>query len=836
MGPAAGDEFDAMSVKECLQKLGVDPKKGLSDQEAGERLAKYGLNALHEKKESWLKKLMSFFWGPIPWMIEAAAILSGALARWPDFIVIISMLLINAALGFMQEFKAGNAIEALKEKLALHARVLRNGKWMNVEASHLVPGDIVALKLGNIIPADIKLIEGEYLSVEQAILTGESLPVNKKMGENVFSGTTVKVGEMMGAVTKTGDSTFLGKTAKLVASAQVRSHFEEAFLKMGNVLIVSTLIVCLIIMAVSVYRLEVEKVSAQSLGDIFIYFLVLLVAGIPIASPAVFSAVMAISAYKLAQMKVIVARLSSIEELASMSVLCSDKTGTLTQNKLTVGDIIVFEASNEEEVVFTACLASKEDGSDAIDEALFHRLKDRENLNRCKIEKYTPFDPVRKRAEATVQYPDHSVQMVMKGAPQIVFKLCHDFEKIQTAVMEQIEKLAKKGFRTLGVAKTSQSGRWNFLGLIALLDPPRPETQKVLEEIRHMGVNIKMVTGDHESITKELAVKLGLGDHIVSISKLFGEHVLPEVYEHEVTTANGFSEVFPEHKFEIVKTLQKNKEIVGMTGDGVNDAPALKQADVGIAVSNATDAARQAADIVLTDSGLGVICHAIAGARETFGRMKSYMLYRMAETFRLLLFLLCAMLVFEEQPLTAIMVILIALLNDIPIMMIAYDHMRVHSHPITWNTKEIMAVSLTFSVIGVISTFSLFWLGKAFWFAHIVDPHQQFACLQTLAFMGILCGGNLTIYLTRNIGACWQKPLPEWKFFISTIFSLVVGTLVSVYGLYSEDFVGIGWKYVGYAWGYIILWFFITMWIKTYLYKIIGYKEAYLDKFIHKHL
>jgi H+-transporting ATPase len=426
--------------------------------------------------------------------------------------------------------------------------------------------------------------------------------------------------------------------------------------------------------------------------------------------------------------------------------------------------------------------------------------------------------------------------MVMKGAPQIVFRLCEASSEIEGEVMKDIEAMAKKGFRTLGVAKTNEKGKWEFLGLVALLDPPRTDTEEVLNQIKHMGVTIKMITGDHESIARELCTKLKLGDHIVSIGKLFGENVKPAAYEESVETANGFAEVFPEHKYEIVKTLQKAKHIIGMTGDGVNDAPALKQADVGIAVSNATDAARQAADIVLTESGLNVIYHAIAEARKTFGRMKSYMIYRMAETFRLLLFLLCAMLVFSEQPLTAIMVILIALLNDIPIMMIAYDHMRVHSHPITWNQKEIFIISLAFSVIGVISTFSLFWIGKVFWFADVVDPRLQFGYLQTLSFMGILCGGNLTIYLTRNIGPFWQQPLPEWKFLLSTLFSLAVGTLASVYGFYSEDFLGIGWKYVGYAWAYILVWFFITVVAKSFLYKVIGYKEYYLEKWIHERL
>lgn len=286
--------------------------------------------------------------------------------------------------------------------------------------------------------------------------------------------------------------------------------------------------------------------------------------------------------------------------------------------------------------------------------------------------------------------------------------------------------------------------------------------------------------------------------------------------------------MFPEHKFEIIKALQKAKHVVGMTGDGVNNAPALKQADVGIAVENATDAARQAADIVLTEPGLHLIYHAIAEARETFGRMKSYMLYRVSEMFRLLFFLLSAMLVFDEQPLTAIMVLLIALLNDIPIMMIAYDNMRTHSHPITWNEKELLTISLGFSLIGVISTFPLFWIGKTFWFTNITDPDLQFSYLQTLSFLGILCVGNLTIYFTRNVGSVFQRPFPEWEFFFSTLFSLVVGTLIAVYGFYGEDFTGIGWKYTLYSWGYIVIWFLITAQIKNFLHKIIGYKETYL--------
>jgi H+-transporting ATPase len=502
-------------------------------------------------------------------------------------------------------------------------------------------------------------------------------------------------------------------------------------------------------------------------------------------------------------------------------------------NKLTVGGVLLFEAQNEEEVLLAACLASKTEGNDPIDEALLYKLHHKEALGSHRIQKYIPFDPVRKRAESTVRTPDGSIIQVMKGAPQVILRICEVDESLNAKIMEGVEQFAKKGYRTLGVARSEDQKKWRYLGLIALLDPPRPDTKQTLQEIHGMGVEIKTVTGDHESIARELSHTLGLGGDILSVDKLYHENISDVLREELIEKANGFAEVYPEHKFEIVKTLQRNHHIIGMTGDGVNDAPALKQADVGIAVSNATDAARQAADLVLTESGLSVICHAIAESRKTFGRMKSYMLYRMAETFRLLLFLLLAMLVYDEHPLTAIMVILIALLNDIPIMMIAYDKMRVHSHPISWNIKELLSISIGFSIVGVISTFGLFWIGKIYWFADITDPDLQYSYLQTLAFMGILCGGNLTIYLTRNVGPIWQKPLPEWKFFLSTIVSLAIGTIVSVYGLKSGDFIGLGWKYVGLSWAYILVWFVITIMVKSIIYRMIGYTETYLDRFIH---
>jgi H+-transporting ATPase len=817
-----------------IKEQNSNKQTGLSSDDAKTRLEKFGFNSMEGKKESLFEKLLKFFWGPIPWMIEIAAILSGILYRWDDLTVILIMLFANAALGFFQEYKAGNAIEALKRKLALKAQVLRDSKWQEIDAKELVPGDIVSVQLGNIIPADICLIDGAYLSIDQSALTGESLPVDKETGDVAFSGTIAKKGKMTGVVTLTGMNTFFGKTAKLVTQATTKSHLQAAILKIGNFLIISTLSICAIILSVSIFRLETTNVNHETLGQIVIFILVLVIAGIPVALPAVLSATLAIGASQLAKLKAIVSRLTAIEELASMDILCSDKTGTLTQNKLTVGDVEVIDAKDVDEVLDMAYLACDLHNQDSIDEAITQSVKDADKLKAFTCEKFTPFDPVSKFASAVLKTPDGKKITALKGAPQVVIKETGLSKDLEDKVMQGIEAFAQKGYRTLGIAKQDENGSWRYLGLIPLFDPPRSDTKETIDRIHDMGVEVKMVTGDHESIARELSTKLDIGDNIVSVNKLYSENVPTATRDDLIEKANGFAEVYPEHKFEIVKTLQRENHVVGMTGDGVNDAPALKQGDIGIAVSGATDAAKEAADLVLTEPGLMVIAHAIEEARKIFGRMKSYAMYRISETCRLILFLFLSMIVFNDHPLTAIMIILIALLNDIPIMMIAYDHMRVHTNPVKWNMAEILTISIGLAVVGVISTFGLFWIGNTFWFKDVLDPVLKFHQLRTLSFMAILCGGNLTIYLTRNIGAIWEKPYPEWKFFCATMVSQVIGTLIAVYGLGTDSFVGIGWKFVGLSWVYILVWFLICMLTKEALYRFIGYRKVYFEDFLKK--
>ncbi len=818
--------FESLSIEETLQKLNSSSTDGLSTQEAEQRLEKYGRNELQAKKESLLLKIGKFFWGPIPWMIELAALLSGLLERWPDFILIFSLLLINALLGFFHEYQADNAIEALKNKLALKARVKRDGTWKDIEASSLVPGDIISVKLGNVIPADIKLIEGEYLSVDQAALTGESLPVDKKSGDVAFSGTIVKLGEMTGVVTATAMETFFGKTAQLIQSAETTSHFQEAILKIGRFLIVSTLSIVAILLLVELFRLEYDQNFHRSIGQIAIFLLVLIVAGIPVALPAVMSVTMAIGAHSMAKMKAIVSKLIAIEELAGMTILCSDKTGTLTKNELTTGELETFGVCAQEEALFIAALASKIDAPDAIDKAILDAYGKEIDAKEYAVHSFTPFDPVRKRTEAHVEGPKGSF-IACKGAPQVVLELAGIPQESSQKYTDAITAFAKKGYRTLGVAKKDEKNTWTFLGLIPLFDPPREDTKETIHTAQEMGVDVKMVTGDHVAIAKQIAEELELGTHIAPMADVFGEDISEKKQEEMLHDADGFAEVFPEHKFAIVQHLQKQGCVVGMTGDGVNDAPALKQADIGIAVSGATDAARSAADLILTEPGLLVITHAIEEARRIFGRLKSYAMYRVSETCRLLLFLLLSLLVFNTQPLSAIMIILIALLNDIPIMTIAYDHMEVAEKPTKWNMHEILIIAIGLSLVGVLSTFGLYWIGEAVW---NLTPS---GC-STLAFMGILCGGNLTIYLTRNRGFFLTSPLPEKKFFLATLFSQVIGTVVSVYGLGTDDFIGIGWTYVLYAWIYIAVWFMLCVGAKHLLQIFVDAKHTSHTAFVKK--
>ena len=797
------NENPTQSPEKAVVSAG-DETAGLTEAEAQRRLAQYGENSLAEHHVGVLERLAHFFWGPIPWMIEIAAILSGVLRHWDDLAIILAMLFINAGVGFWQEFKADTAIALLKQRLALKARVKRDGEWKDVEAKLLVPGDLVHVKLGNIVPADLKLVEGAYLSVDQSALTGESLPVDKKAGDEAYSGSIAKQGEMDGVVVATGMKTYFGKTARLVEQAKTVSHFQRAVLRIGNFLILVTVGLVLLIGLAALFRHDPLLETAQ-------FALILTVASIPVALPAVLSVTMAVGAERLARMRAIVARLVSIEEMAGMNVLCSDKTGTLTKNELTLGEPQPAPGVARDELLLAARLASRRDAPDAIDTAILAGVPAGSNPGYT-VEAFHPFDPVVKRAEAEIE-SDNRRFKVAKGAPQVIVDLCAPTAQQRAAIAKTVDEDATKGYRTLGVAQTDETGKWRYLGLLPLFDPPRDDCAQTIAATRAMGVDIKMVTGDHEAIAREISRQLKLGQNIVVADKIFGKED-GEVDASRIVAADGFARVFPEHKFKIVKALQDAGYIVGMTGDGVNDAPALKQADVGIAVSGATDAARAAADLVLTAPGLSVITRAIEEARQIFERMTGYATYRIAETTRVLLFMTASILVFNFYPVTAIMVVLLALLNDLPIMMIAYDNAPVALRPVRWDMARVLTISSVLGVFGVFSSFGVFWLARNYLG---LAP----SVVQSLVFLKLLVAGHMTIYLTRNKGPIWERPWPSWKLLVPCEATQIVGTLCVVYGWFVAP---TGWRLALMVWGYALVSFFIASAIKVCTYRLIEHR------------
>ena len=800
--PESKDDLKSLPMPEVEKKLG-SPPAGLTQAEAQKRLAQYGPNEIEEKKTNPFLKFLTYFWGPIPWMIEAAVILSGVVRHWLDFFIILLLLVSNAVVGFWEEHQAGNAIAALKAKLAIKARVKRDGKWITPAARELVPGDVIRVRLGDIVPADARLLAGDSIEVDQSALTGESLPVSCKPGGAVFSGSIVRQGEIDAMVYATGTKTYFGKTAQLVQEAHTISHFQRAVLKIGDYLIVLAVALVVLILVVALFR-----------GDKFLttmeFCLVLLVAAIPVAMPTVLSVTMAVGARLLAKKEAIVTRLSAIEELAGVDVLCSDKTGTLTQNKLTLGDPFTVNGIPPDEAILYGALASRAEDKDTIDLAVIGGVKDDKALKSYQILHFKPFDPVHKRTEATVKGADGKQFNVAKGAPQVILEMSANAGEVKPAVEKAVNEFAGRGFRSLGVARAEQEGKWQFVGVLPLFDPPREQAKATIASAREMGVSVKMVTGDQLAIARETAKQLGMGTNILDATSLGDKKQQDTAQSAEaIEKADGFAQVFPEHKFHIVKILQKLGHFVGMTGDGVNDAPALKQADCGIAVSGATDAARAAASIVLLASGLSVIIDAIKESRRIFQRMNSYAMYRIAETLRVLFFMTLAILVFNFYPLTAVMIVMLALLNDGAILSIAYDNVHYKDKPEAWNMHLVLAISTVLGLIGVVAAFGLFYLGERVF-------HLDRAHIQTLMYLKLSVAGHLTIFLTRTRGPLWSIR-PARILWAAVLGTQTVATLIAVYGLFMKP---LGWGWAAFVWGYALAWALVNDRVKLLAYRI----------------
>ncbi len=803
--------MDLLEVKklsvEDLFKIFLTGSNGLASAEAEKRLQAYGPNEIVEKKKNPIIKFLLNFWGPIQWMIEAAAIISLIIGRLEDFAIIMALLFINVMVKYLQESKASNAIELLKRRLSPSARVRRDGEWLAIDARRLVPGDIIRIRLGDIIPADVKLVSGQYLEVDQSALTGESLPVEKHIADIGYSGSVVRKGEMDSLVVATGMNTYFGRTARLAEKIAEPSHFQKAVVKIGDYLIMVTLLLVFFVSAIEILR-------GHNIFSVLQFALVLTIAGVPVALPAVLSVTMAVGAIALAKKEAIVSKLVAIEEMASMDILCADKTGTITQNLISVADVVPFDGYGDKNVILYATLASREEDKDPIDLAIIKKSKESkevvEAIPQYEVSNFIPFDPVSKRTEATLTKGGETFK-VTKGAPQRIAALC----QTRDWVNEHAEVFARKGYRTLGVARIKEGGKRDFVGLISLHDPPRVDSRETIGTAQSMGVDVKMVTGDHVSIAEEIARKVGMGTNIqpeTSIVNLPDEKAMDIVEQ-----ADGFAQVFPEHKYRIVELLQKMGHIVGMTGDGVNDVPALQKADAGIAVAGATDAAKSAAAIVLTLPGISVIIDSIKESRRIFRRMTNYSIYRMGETIRLVFFITLSIIAFNFYPITALMVVLLALLNDFPIMAISYDHVKYSSKPERWNMRTLLGVSTALGLFGVLASFGLLYIGINYF-------HLSHEVLQSFVYLKLSVAGHLFLFIARTRGPFWSvKPAPI--LFLAVVLTQLTATIITVYGILLP---AMGWGLALFVWGYAFVWFVAQDMFKLIIYRLLEKEKVTL--------
>ncbi|KAL6520348.1 ATPase 11, plasma membrane-type [Orobanche minor] len=838
-------DLENIPIPEVFEHLRCT-REGLSSEDANTRLGIFGQNKLEEKEDSKFLKFLGFMWNPLSWVMEAAAIMAIALANgggrppdWQDFVGIITLLVINSTISFIEENNAGNAAAALMARLAPKAKVLRDGRWNEEDAAVLVPGDLISIKLGDIVPADARLLDGDPLKIDQSALTGESLPVTKGPGDGVYSGSTVKQGEIDALVIATGVHTFFGKAAHLVDSTNQVGHFQKVLTAIGNFCICS-IAVGMIIEIIVMYPIQ-HRPYRPGIDNL----LVLLIGGIPIAMPTVLSVTMAIGSHRLSQQGAITKRMTAIEEMAGMDVLCSDKTGTLTLNKLTVDknlievDKVFTKGVDADTVVLMAARASRLENQDAIDAAIVGMLADPKEA-RAGIHEihFLPFNPTDKRTALTYVDSEGKMHRASKGAPEQILDLAYNRSEIERRVHSVISKFAERGLRSLAVAyqevpegrKESPGGPWKFLGLMPLFDPPRHDSAETIRRALNLGVNVKMITGDQLAIGKETGRRLGMGTNMYPSSALLGqdkdESIIALPVDELIEKADGFAGVFPEHKYEIVKRLQARKHICGMTGDGVNDAPALKKADIGIAVADATDAARSASDIVLTEPGLSVIISAVLTSRAIFQRMKNYTIYAVSITIRIVLgFMLLALIwKFDFPP---FMVLIIAILNDGTIMTISKDRVKPSPLPDSWKLAEIFTTGVVLGAYLAMMTVIFFWAAydtdffpasKTFGVESLertVNPN--FRMLASAIYLQVSIVSQALIFVTRS---------RSWSFFERPGLLLVgaflvaqlIATLIAVYANWRFAAIeGIGWGWAGVIWLYNIVFYFPLDLIKFFI-------------------
>ncbi|KAJ9101715.1 hypothetical protein QFC21_003054 [Naganishia friedmannii] len=823
-------DIEHVSMEDVFTLLQCD-EHGLTDAEAERRLGIFGPNKLQEKSENAFLQFLSFMWNPLSWVMEGAALVAIALSNgqgrppdWQDFVGIILLLLINSTIGFVEERNAGNAVKALMDSLAPKARVKRGGAWREIESADLVPGDLIAFKHGDICASDCRLTEAIDVSMDQAALTGESLPQGKKLGDECFSGSTCKQGEAEGVVISTGPNTFFGRAATLVGQDNDQTgHLQMVLARIGTFCLVS--IGLFVLLEILILYAGFRYQYRTGLDNI----LVLLIGGIPIAMPTVLSVTLAVGAQQLAKHKAIVTRITAIEELAGVTILCSDKTGTLTTNKLTIDkeNVKCYGPFSVDETVLLAAYASRTENQDAIDGCVVGTLANpalaREGI---KLLDFKPFNPVDKRTEIT--YREEStgkLKRATKGMTGIIIELCsrNKTAEIEDQLENDVEEFARRGLRALAVAfeevmgdtPDAQGNGFELVGLLSIFDPPRSDTKQTIDDAQALGVKVKMVTGDQLAIAKETGRRLGLGDHMYP-AKVLKDGPAPGSkhanLDEMIMDADGFAGVFPEHKFEIVKRIQALGHLCAMTGDGANDAPALSRANVGIAVEGATDAARGAADIVLTEPGLSTIVHAIRGSRIIFQRMRNYAVYACAVTIRIVVcFALMAFIwKFNFPP---FMVLIIAVLNDGTIMTLSLDRVLPSLTPDSWDLAEVFVYGIGYGLYLTLSTIVFFIVIHDTTFFERkfgVDAYKGVndKGLHMVIYLQVAIISQALIFVTRSHGFSWTER-PSVALMLAFCLAQLVSSIIAGFGDWGfTDVAHISGGWIGIVWIWNIVWYF----------------------------
>eukprot|EP00388_Colpodella_angusta_P042116 GDKK01055288.1.p1 GENE.GDKK01055288.1~~GDKK01055288.1.p1 ORF type:complete len:916 (+),score=222.07 GDKK01055288.1:49-2796(+) len=843
-----------MSHDEAKEEL-LPPSHGLTQEEADRRLIQYGRNELPEKHTSGFIIFLRCLWGPMPIAIWIACIIEFALQNWPDGGILLGIQFANATIGWYETTKAGDAVAALKKSLKPKATVFRGGKWAVIDAGLIVPGDMVKLGSGDAVPADCTINEGN-IEVDEAALTGESLPVTMDSSHMPKMGSTVVRGEVDATVQFTGMHTFFGKTALLLQSVEADlGNIHYVLVKVMFVLTLLSLCLCVIVF---IYLMVHYKENFRNSLE---FTVVLLVVSIPIAIEIVVTTTLALGSKELSKQMVIVTRLSSIEMMSAVNMLCSDKTGTLTLNKMAIQEQCHTFLPNQdrESILVLAALAARwwEPPRDALDTMVLGAA-DLKECDKYKQLEFAPFDPKTKRTEATLERDGKSFK-VTKGAPNVVLNLCHNADEIRNQVETIITDLGKRGIRCLSVAKTNGlDDNWFMAGIITFLDPPRPDTKSTIAKAKQYGVDVKMITGDHQLIAKEMCRMLDMDPNILTPEVLpkfpaSGNpkdipNTLGDEYGDLMLSCGGFAHVYPEHKYLIVETLRQYGFTCAMTGDGVNDAPALKRSDVGIAVHGATDAARAAADMVLTDPGLSVVVDAMLIARGVFQRMLSFLIYRISATLQLVCFFFLGVFMLPTQDygitdpdfqffhLPVLMFMLITLLNDGTLMAIGYDNVRPSDRPQRWNLRVVFVVASVLSFVALVSSLLLLYLaldsneyyhiGETNFFERLNLPRVKQGQIVTMIYLKVSISDFLTLFSARTGADFFWSYRPSMILFVGAVMSLTISTIVASawpagkmddiesLGLSRSDDIN-GQLMPLWVWLYCLFWWFVQDFVKV---------------------